>query len=117
MIGPLTAFTLTVYVPESVEGEVDIVRMDDPAPPALSATVSGLNVTITPEADDDSEPVRETLPVRPVLPKISEAVEDPPATTLGGVTGPATIEKSASTMKVIVVTEFTEPLVPVIVMM
>ena len=115
--GPLTAFIVTMYVPDGVEDVVDNVTVVEPVPPAESATVLGLNPTEKPGIEVGKEAVKDAPPVRPTLVRVSVLIAEPPATKLAGVTGPGAMENSGSTVNAIVAPATTEPLTPVIVMM
>jgi len=96
-----------------VKGVEEIVIREEPEAPALRATLTGVNEIERPIAEAGTVPESDTLPASPVLPRVSAAVAELPATKLAGVTGPVDKEKSASTIIVILVWPVKDPLLPV----
>jgi hypothetical protein len=79
----------------------------------VSGTLEGTNETERPVAEVGTVPVKDTLPVKPMLPSVTVEVAEPPATKFEGVIGPAENEKSGSTITLIDAEDDKDPLVPV----
>jgi hypothetical protein len=79
----------------------------------VSGTLAGTNETESPVAETGTLAVNDTLPVKPMLSSVTLEVAEPPATKFDGVTGPAEIEKSGSTITLIDAEDERDGLVPV----
>jgi hypothetical protein len=73
-IEPLAPVTVTVYVPEGVVLDVNMVRVEDATPPEERAMFVGLSVAVGPAGEMAAE--RLTVPAKP-LRLVSVMVEDP----------------------------------------
>ena len=91
---------------------MDRVTTEDVAEPGASVTLDGTNETESPIADTGTVPVNDTLPANPILPMVTVVVAGLPATKFAGVTGPADMEKSGSTITVMNADRDKDPLAP-----
>ncbi len=78
-IDPLVPLTLTLYVPDGVEDDVEIVNVEVPGEPEEIVTLMGLNDGIGPEGEMPA--ARLTMPLNPptLIKVMVEVVEGPDA--------------------------------------
>lgn len=99
---PLTPVIVTVYDPEGVEDEVEIVNVSVPVDPGVRSTEAALRVDVRPDACGEMEAARLTVPVNPKLLTLIADVVWPPLTKVPGEAVLDKMEKSGVTEKVIV---------------
>lgn len=92
-----------------------MVTLEEDVEPGERGTLAGTKEIERPIAAGGTVPVRDMLPVNPILPNVTVDVAEPPATMFAGETGPADMEKSGSMRTVMFVVCVRDPLLPEIV--
>jgi hypothetical protein len=97
---PLTPLIVTVYDPEGVKAEVEIVKVSVPVDPGVRSTDDALRAAVSPDAWGETEAARLTVPVKPRLLTLIADVAWPPLTKLPGEAELDTMAKSGVTESV-----------------
>jgi len=111
---PAEAVIVTVYEFEGVDADVEMVSVEEYWNPGCTEKLLGLNDRVGALAGDgETEPVRDTVPVRPRLVRLIVDVEDPEATKLSGDGALAEIWMSGLSVRLIEMVCTSVPLVAV----